>query len=314
MNSKHFWYAFPKKKQNDGRCVYRFIGTMKHHLEFGGLVKLHQLWTEVLINACRCCFPQAENIKYTRTHTHTKLTRRFEHAHVSYIYRQIYTCIYIYTYVYIYIHHIYININKYIHIYIQHVLIVLILPIFLWGCFFPGQWLNINPTLIKVSLSFFQALGCGFRWVWGKDLFFFGGENLLDRLILFKRKSQDNYSSRKSTLAVIHAWRIGPHDGGYVVNNYGDRKSPKDPGCSTSKWPNFMVFFPGVILTTYKSWDDPPSHQRSRVSKRQGWCRKHLRRRQGWQTMWLAIFLCSPYDMSLKKVHVILMVIVSLWG
>ena len=30
-------------------------------------------------------------------------------------------------------------------------------------------------------------------------------------------------------------------------------------GCSPSKWPYFMAHKWGVILTTYKSWDDPPS-------------------------------------------------------
>ena len=40
---------------------------------------------------------------------------------------------------------------------------------------------------------------------------------------------------------------------GYVVKNHGDRKSPKDPGCSTSKWPNFMACFTGVIRSPLTS-------------------------------------------------------------
>lgn len=190
----------------------RFIGTMKDRLEFGGLVKLHQLRTEVLINACRCCFPQAENIKYTRTHA--KLTRRFEHANISY-YRYEKVNIKTNTYIYIYAYDIclyyitYITIFKHIYIYyiytrFQHVLIVLILPISSGG-------VGRSTRLIKVSLCFFSSLGCGFRWVWVKDLFFFGGGNLWDRLIFVKRNLRK--MSRKSTLAAIHAWRIGPHGG-----------------------------------------------------------------------------------------------------
>ena len=45
-----------------------------------------------------------------------------------------------------------------------------------------------------------------------------------------------------------------------MVNSHGDPKSPNSWGYSApSKWPNFMASKLGVILTTYKSWDDPPS-------------------------------------------------------
>ena len=42
-----------------------------------------------------------------------------------------------------------------------------------------------------------------------------------------------------------------------VVNNHGDSKSPR-PGV-VGPLPNVMAYKWGVILTTYKSWDDPPS-------------------------------------------------------
>ena len=43
-------------------------------------------------------------------------------------------------------------------------------------------------------------------------------------------------------------------------NNYGDRFRPREgSGWSSCNWPNFMAYKWGVILTTYKSWDDPPS-------------------------------------------------------
>ena len=42
-----------------------------------------------------------------------------------------------------------------------------------------------------------------------------------------------------------------------VVNNHGE-SVPYRSGCSPSKWP-FMAYKMGMILTTYKSWDAPPS-------------------------------------------------------
>ena len=49
---------------------------------------------------------------------------------------------------------------------------------------------------------------------------------------------------------------------GYVVNwpMVIVGTSPKWVFCGTPyKWPNFMACFFGVSITTYKSWDDPPS-------------------------------------------------------
>ena len=52
-------------------------------------------------------------------------------------------------------------------------------------------------------------------------------------------------------------WRIIPGLG-YVVNNHGDPKSPKDR--VVGPLPNGLnCLYMGVILTTYKSLDDPPS-------------------------------------------------------
>ena len=63
---------------------------------------------------------------------------------------------------------------------------------------------------------------------------------------------------------------------GYVVNNHGDRFRPLrielwDPG---PKWPNFMAYKWGVILTTYDTWEPilqvsalnskPPRHRMPR--------------------------------------------------
>ena len=48
-----------------------------------------------------------------------------------------------------------------------------------------------------------------------------------------------------------------------VVKNHGDRKPP-NWGLSLSKWPKWLII--GVILTTYKSWDDPPSSANPRPS------------------------------------------------
>ena len=47
---------------------------------------------------------------------------------------------------------------------------------------------------------------------------------------------------------------------GYVVNNHGDHVRPQFRCGTPSKWPNSLHgLYMGVILTTYKSWDDPPS-------------------------------------------------------
>ena len=48
-------------------------------------------------------------------------------------------------------------------------------------------------------------------------------------------------------------WRIIPVDGS-VVHNHGDRKSPN---CFFSFQMTFLWLINGMILTTYKSWDDP---------------------------------------------------------
>ena len=43
-----------------------------------------------------------------------------------------------------------------------------------------------------------------------------------------------------------------------VVKNHGDGESPFRSGCGTPfKWPKCLIH--GGFLTTYKSWDDPPS-------------------------------------------------------
>lgn len=62
-----------------------------------------------------------------------------------------------------------------------------------------------------------------------------------------------------------------------------------------------------MILTTCDTWDDPPSHQSSRVwkglpkVKTPGMMPQTPTPQAGAPAMWLAIFLCSPYDISLKQ-------------
>ena len=61
-------------------------------------------------------------------------------------------------------------------------------------------------------------------------------------------------------------WRIIPGlVSAYFFYYHGDRKSPKDRVVGPLP---FMAFvnglYMGVILTTYKSWDDPPSNQVTR--------------------------------------------------
>ena len=75
------------------------------------------------------------------------------------------------------------------------------------------------------------------------------------------------FSAEKGTFSVsANLWesyilRIlgGSSQLGYVVNNHGDRKSPKD----RAMWDPFQMAelhgFLNGFPTTYKSWDDPPS-------------------------------------------------------
>ena len=50
-----------------------------------------------------------------------------------------------------------------------------------------------------------------------------------------------------------------------MANNHRDRKSPKDR--VVGPLPNGLSgLWMGVILTTYKSWDDPPSSLSAQVS------------------------------------------------
>ena len=56
----------------------------------------------------------------------------------------------------------------------------------------------------------------------------------------------------------LHRLEDHPRTDGYVVSNHGDGKSSK---YSVVPLPNgrFITYKLGVILTTYKSWDAPPS-------------------------------------------------------
>lgn len=211
MNSKHFWYAFPKNKQSDGRCVslapWKIVWNL---VGWSNCINFELRFSSTLADVA---FLRRKTLS---THAHTQSSQEGSNMPIyhiigmkKWILKQIHTYIYIYAYDICLYYITYITIFKHIYIYyiytrFQHVLIVLILPISSGG-------VGRSTRLIKVSLCFFSSLGCGFRWVWVKDLFFFWGGNLWDRLIFVKRNLRK--MSRKSTLAAIHAWRIGPHGG-----------------------------------------------------------------------------------------------------
>ena len=71
-------------------------------------------------------------------------------------------------------------------------------------------------------------------------------------------------SEKSRSWSVLHLFRKGHTNGFFGLlggsseitsghNNHGDRKSPKYGKRSPSKWPNFMAYKSGVILTTYPS-------------------------------------------------------------
>ena len=173
MNSKHFWYAFPKNKQSDGRCV-----SLAHERSSGiwwvgsNCINFELRFSSTLADVA---FLRRKTLS---THAHTQSSQEGSNMPIyhiigmkKWILKQIHTYIYAYDICLYYI--TYITIFKHIYIYyiytrFQHVLIVLILPISSGG-------VGRSTRLIKVSLCFFSSLGCGFRWVWVKDLFFLGG-------------------------------------------------------------------------------------------------------------------------------------------
>ena len=103
-------------------------------------------------------------------------------------------------------------------------------------------------------------------------------------------------------------WRIIPVSK-WLITMVIVYKSPKDRGCGTpSKWPNFIAYKWGVILTTYDTWDDPPSiftkdsHQPSCLRRRFVWrlCRCLVGVGM-WDSMWGVVTGTSNFGNPVSK-------------
>ena len=186
MNSKYFWYAFPKNKQNNGRCVSLAPWNIIWNLVgWSNCINFELRFSSTLADVA---FLRRKTLS---THAHTQSSQEGSNMHryhigmkkwiLNQIYIYIHMQLYIYIFRYIYIYKIkYTYMNKYTYIYI-YTYKISTCPncthpsYFLWGVFFFRVSSSIFTQHWSRFHSVFSSLGPVGRWV--KDLFFFwGGE------------------------------------------------------------------------------------------------------------------------------------------